>query len=184
MSNVLDALRDPEAFTLKWRDQPPTSILAALSGTAAFGVALYGAAMHAFQGADAMLYNALGAAGMAGAAWGATIPALFVLGSLSGSRLSLRGVLLATLVTVSFSGLAMLASIPVLWFIELCAPWEPVRYLANVVIFGGVGLSMLDVHLRVGKALEGARFRHFAWLGLLGVLGAELFWVAGLWNLS
>lgn len=184
MSLVFDALRDPEPFVQAHLDVASPSTLLALASSAAVGVGLYGAAMHAFQDAPAMISGGLGAAAAAGLAWTATLPALYILGSLAGSRLSLRSLLLATLVTVSFAGLALLASIPVLWFIELCAPYTWVRALTNVVVFGGVGLSMADVHLRVMERLEGLRLRHFGWLSLLAVLGAELFWVVGLADLS
>lgn len=180
---VLSALRDPEDFTEAHQERPSLPLLGALVLTASLGVATYGAAMHAWNGAGAMALGAASALTAAGAAWTASLPSLYVIGSLGGSRLSLRGVALASLVTVSFGGLAMLASIPVLWFLELCLPLSWARLLVNGIVFTGVGMSMADVFLRVMGRLEGRRFFHLAWLGLLSVVGAELFWLLGLFNL-
>jgi len=46
-------------------------------------------------------------------AWAIPLPALYILNSLSGSRLAASSTLLAALVTVSWGGLAMIASIPI-----------------------------------------------------------------------
>lgn len=184
VSSVLHALREPEAFTLQWSPDrpPPLSVLAALAMTASVGVGLYGAAMHAWQGGAEAAVNAGAAVAAAGIAWNATLPSLYVLGTFAGSRLPFRSLVLATLVTVSFGGVAMLASIPVLWFFELCAPHAAVRLLVTMLVFAGVGLSMSSVFLRVMNRLEGTRLLHLAWLGLLSVVGAEMFWVVGLFN--
>ena len=127
LSRVFQALREPEAFSAAHARPAPAQapvafglspsdlrLFGALSATAAFGVAAYGAALHGYQGAGAMLAGGLGAAAAAGGAWATTLPALYVLGTLKGSPLSARALLLGSLVTVSFGGLAMLASVPVL----------------------------------------------------------------------
>ncbi|MCB9791262.1 MAG: hypothetical protein H6741_00910 [Alphaproteobacteria bacterium] len=181
---VLSALREPEDFTASTCERVTLPTLAALALTASVGVATYGAAMHAWGGAAAMAEGALDALMGAGLAWTASLPSLYVIGSLLGSKLKLEHVALSSLVTVSFGGLAMLASIPVLWFFELCVPYAGVRLLVNALVFGGVGLSMVDVFLRVMARLEGRRFFHLAWLGLLSVVGAEMFWLFGLFNLG
>jgi hypothetical protein len=184
MPTALDALRDPEGFIEHHAHTATAPVFVALASTAAAGVGLYGAAMHAWESAPTMLQNA-GATVLAdGLAWTATVPPLIILGSLAGSRVPPRTRLLATLVTVSFGGLAMLASIPVLWFIELCAPWGVVRLLANLVIFGGVGMCMVDVHLRVMGRLEAGLFRHLAWLVLIGTLGFEFLVMMDVWQLG
>ncbi len=70
----------------------------------------------------------------------------------------------------------MLASVPINWFFGLALDYPAVRALVNAVIFTGVGVCMLDVFLRVMKALEPSRSRLYAlvWLGLVATIGAEL----------
>ena len=195
MTTVMTALRSPEAFALSRRDaptKPQTNQLsrqdledfAALALTASIGVGLYGAAAHAFDGVSAMAHHALGAVVAAGIAWTASLPSLYILGSLTGSKLPARTVTLATLITVSFGGLAMLASIPVLWFFEFVSPTAGMRLAIVLTSFVGVGLSMSDVFLRLMGALEKVRLLHLLWLGLLSVVGAEMFYVFGFFQLG
>ena len=195
---VRHALIAPEAFTQARCDAPPEATpswltvvrpgdlatIAALGATASLGVAAYGAALHAHDGLLPALSAAGAAVSAAGAAWCTTLPALYVLGALGGSRLPARSVILGALVTVSFGGLAMLASVPVLWFVELCLPYGWARLLTALVSFAGVGLCMSDVFTRVMATLEGPQLRHLAWLGLLGMVGAEMFIVLGLFNIT
>ena len=122
MHPVLRALRTPEAFALESAETAPPTVHAALALTASLGVGLYGLAMHLPQGLAAAAEGGVAAILAAGVAWSATLPSLYVIGSLNGSALSLRAVALATLLAVSFGGFAMIASIPVLWFFELCLP--------------------------------------------------------------
>jgi hypothetical protein len=77
---------------------------------------------------------------------------------------------------VSFGALAMLASVPIRWFFGLTLPYPAVCLAVDLVVVTGVGVSMIDVFLRVMKALEPARSRLFAllWLGLVAVIGGEL----------
>ena len=145
---LLTALREPEAVARALRDHADPRLLVALVATAAAGVGAYGAAMHASGGALAMLRAGALATLAAGLAWSATLPSLHILGSLTGSRVRWRALLLASLITVSFGGLAMFASIPVLWFFELCVPHRLMRIAINLVVFAGVGLSMADVFAR------------------------------------
>lgn len=180
---VYQALREPEAFAAAHAALPSPRTLAALIATASLGVGTYGAAMHAWDGAAAMGENGLLAIAAAGIAWTASLPTLLVLGAMNGSQLRPPAVALATLITVSFGGLAMLASIPVLLYFELCVPHTAMRFFVNALVFSGVGLCMSDVFLRVMARLEGFRFLHLAWLALLSVVGAEMFYVLGLFNL-
>ena len=183
LSLVFDALREPEAFAVRWgREQEcPPVVLAALAGTAAFGVGTYAAMLHAWRGgAEAITYG-LGATIAAGLGWSAAMPALIILGGLLGSKLSPRAAALASLITVSFGGLAMLASVPVLWFFELTTTGEPLaRGFAMLSSTVGVGLCMTDVFLRVMRALEGSRMFNVLWFGLFGALSLEMFILFGL----
>lgn len=184
MHPVLHALRDPEEFALQAAQTAPPTVHAALALTASAGVGLYGVAMHLPQGLVPAGEGGLAAVLAAGVAWTAALPSLYVIGSLNGSTLPLRAVALATLQAVSFGGFAMLASVPVLWFFELCLPYPAVRLFINLLIFGGVGLSMVEVFLRVMRALEGRRFFHLLWMGLLALVGAEMFTLFGLFSLG
>lgn len=180
---VFDALREPEAFAVRWgseQDCPPW-IPVALAGSAAFGVGTYAAMLHAWRGGAEALSHGLGAAIAAGLGWSAAIPSLIILGGLLGSRLSPRATVLASLIAVSFGGLAMLASVPVLWFFELTTAGEPLaRAFAGAVSTLGVGLCMGDVFLRVMRALEGSSAFHVLWVGLFGALSLEMFILFGL----
>ena len=198
LSAVREALTRPERFTATMAAAPAGTpsrhlrlvhasdlpALLALGATASLGVGAYGAALHAHAGVGPALAGAGAAVAAAGAAWCATLPTLTIIGALQGSRLPARTVIIAALVTVSFGGLAMLASVPVLWFVELCLPHNWARLAVSLVSFAGVGLCMADVFGRVMAELEGHRARHLAWLLLLSLVGAELFWALGLFDLT
>jgi hypothetical protein len=182
---VTSALRHPEGWArarLTEDSAKHTDLIdaGALLGVAAIGVAAYGLALHLPRGIEAGLLGAAAAAGGAGIAWVTTLPTLLIVGALLGSPLRPRAVLYAAMVTVSFAGLAMAASVPVLWFFSWAAP--SLRILCVLASFLGVGLCMADVFLRVMGALERRRLLHVLWLGLLGVTGAEMFFVLGLFS--
>jgi hypothetical protein len=175
------ALRRPEQLATRWRDraQAPTVkplVFPVLLTTAVLGLAVYGLTMGLNKGLPGMGLGALRAPLAAGAAWTLALPALYILNSAGGSKLDGSTTLLAALATVSFGALAMLASVPINWFFMLALPWPWTHWAVNLVIFGGVGVCMIDVFLRVMKALEPERSRAFAvlWLGLVGLLGTEL----------
>lgn len=174
------ALRRPEEFALRWRDRArqetlKPSVFPVLVANAIVGLAVYGLTMN-MGSWGTMLSGAWKAPLAAGAAWTVALPALYIINSALGSKLDASTTLLAALATVSFGALAMLASVPVNWFFSLALPYWPIRLLVNGVIFAGVGICMVDVFMRVMKALEPERSRVFAffWLGLVGVIGSEL----------
>jgi uncharacterized protein (DUF697 family) len=104
------------------------------------------------------------------------LPALYIVNGSLGSELDWPTTALAALTTVAFGSMAMLASVPIRWFFGLALDYPPVHAIVNAVIFAGVGTCMLDVFLRVMKALEPGRGRLYAavWLALVAVIGAEL----------
>lgn len=177
------ALRRPEELALRWRDRhlnaaaaPPALVFPILLASAVLGIAAYGLTMGLHQGVGGMLAGAIKAPFAAGLAWTVALPALYIINSSLGSKLDASTTLLAALATVSFGALAMLASVPVNWFFSLALPFSLVRIAVNALVFTGVGICMVDVFLRVMKALEPERGRSFAviWLSLVGVIGAEL----------
>jgi hypothetical protein len=90
---------------------------------------------------------------------------------------------LAALVTTSWGGLAMLASMPINLFFTAALPYPAFVLLVNLVVFAGVGVSMVDVFGRVMAALEPTRgLAPVAWLALVGAIGAELFFAFGLFR--
>lgn len=185
LSLVIDALREPEAFALRWdEDEAPLWLYAALAGTAAVGVGSYGAMLHAWRGGFGLLQFGFGAAAAAGLGWSAAMPSLIVLGGLLGSRLAPRTVVMASLVAVSFGGLAMLASVPVLWFFELVTAHPLGRAFAMLSSVTGVGLCMADVFTRCMRALEGFRLFHWLWVGLFGAVSLEMFILFGLHHVN
>lgn len=186
---VLEALRAPEAFAVAWdrstRGERPARwipVYTVFFLTAVLGTAAYGLTMGITQGAPAMLSKAWKAAVAAGGAWATALPTLYIFNSLLGSRLRLSTTFLAALVTTSFGGMAMLASIPInwIWSVTLPAPWV---LAVNLVVFTGVGLAMADTFLRVMRAVDPrSRVFPWVWLAILGCVGTEYFYLLGLFT--
>lgn len=186
MAHVGDALREPERFAVRWNRGEVNYtwwVWLSLILTAILGTTTYGMTMGLLGGVPRMLQTALICTTAAGLAWSIPLPALYILNSWSGSRLSASSTLLAALVTTSWGGLAMIASIPINWFFTAAIPSPGFVWLVNVTVFAGVGISMLDVFGRVMQALEPRRGRlPIWWLGLVGVIGLELFYFFGLFD--
>lgn len=185
------ALRRPEEFTMRWRDRrtasaPHPIVFPVLIANAIIGLAAYGLTMGLPAGVDGMLAGAARAPLAAGLAWTIALPALYIINSALGSKLDASTTFLAALTTVSFGALAMLASVPIKWFFSLALPWSVVQLLVNLTVFAGVGVCMVDVFMRVMKALEPERSRAYAffWLGLVGVIGVELMTLLQLFQIS
>jgi hypothetical protein len=85
--------------------------------------------------------------------------------------------LLAALITTSWGGLAMIASIPINWFFTAAVPHATFVLLINLTVFLGVGVAMIDVFQRVMLRLEPRRHAPPVWwLLLVGTIGGELFY--------
>lgn len=167
LRHVLVALREPEDFALRWDREAGYGVLVwlALAATAALGTTLYGVTMGIGGGAAAMLIKAALLTGAAGMAWAVPLPALYILHSLDGSRLKASTTFLAALVTTSWGGLALVASVPISWFFSVAIPAQAPELFSpraaslivlgvNLLVFAGVGVSMADVFARVMRALE------------------------------
>jgi hypothetical protein len=186
LGNIGLALREPEAFALRWhREGTPYDawVFAALALTAIAGTTTYGLTMGLLHGPSRMLECGLACTAAAGIGWSLPLPALYILNSLAGSRLRASTTFLAALVTTSWGGLAMIASIPLNWFFAVAVPNETVVLVVNLVIFTGVGVAMVDIFGRVMESLEPERGRlPVWWLLLVGAIGGELFYWFGLFN--
>jgi len=182
------ALRDPEAFAVAWNDGRTDyrwPVWGALLATAILGTTTYGMTMGLLGGGADILYKGLICTLSAGLAWTIALPALYILNSLSGSRLAATTTLLAALVTVSWGGLAMLASIPINWFFTATIPHSGFVLAVNLVVFTGVGISMTDVFRRVMMRLEPGRlYAPVWWLAIVCVIGTELFYFFGLFEFA
>jgi hypothetical protein len=190
------ALREPEEFALRWhREGQPyrLAVWAALGLTAVLGTTVYGMTMGMLGGsAVEVLRCAMLLTVGAGLAWVIPLPALYILNSLTGSRLRASTTLLAALVTTSWGGLAMIASVPINWFFTAAIPALPFPlsvpfwiWLVNIVVFTGVGVAMIDVFGRVMQKLEPSRGRAPVWcLALVAVIGTELFYAFGLFDFA
>ena len=182
------ALRDPEGFTERWQCGEASyapSVWITLLLTAMTGTAAYGMTMGILGGVDEVLRCAFFFTLAAGLAWLIPLPAIYILNSFTGSRLSFSSTVLAATVTVSWGGLAMIASIPINWFFTVAVgePWF-VR-IVNLVIFTGVGVAMADTFGRVMERLEPSRRRvPLYFLLLVGALGAELFYAFDLFQFA
>ena len=187
---VIEALRQPEEFARTWdrssRGQRPSSwlpIFAVFFLTAVLGTAAYGLTMGFTRGAPDMLAKSWKAVVAAGGAWTTALPPLYIFNSLLGSKLRLSTTFLAALVTTSFGGLAMLASIPINWIWSVAVPLAPWILVINLVIFTGVGLAMADTFVRVMRAVDPASRRFpLVWLAILGCVGGEYFYLLGLFQ--
>jgi hypothetical protein len=186
LAHVGQALREPEAFALRWHQEGrPYAwwVFAALGLTAIAGTTTYGLTMGIPVGPRRMLECAVYFTVAAGLAWSLPLPALYILNSFAGSRLRASTTFLATQVTTSWGGLAMIASVPINWFFLVAVPNPWVALVVNLVIFTGVGVAMMDVFSRVMQRLEPARGRWpVCWLALVGAIGAELFYAFGLFS--
>lgn len=185
---VGQALREPEEFALHWhRDGRPYAwwVFAALALTAIAGTITYGMSMGLLGGTGRMLQSSLHFTLAAGIAWSLPLPALYILNSLTGSRLRLSTTFLAALVTTSWGGLALIASIPINLFFTAALPYPAVVLVINLIVFTGVGVCMVDVFCRVMERLEPARGKAPAlWLVLVAAIGAELFYALGLFQFT
>ena len=193
LSHVGLALREPEEFVLSWQLGDAIyrwPVWIALGTTAVVGTTTYGMTMGILAGPLQVLLSGLLCTAAAGLAWGIPLPALYILNSLSGSRLSASTTFLVALVTTSWGGLALIASIPINWFFTVSLPgvvsaeWAArLVLLVNLAVFAGVGVAMIDVFGRVMQAVEPSRGRVPSWwLAVVGVIGGELFYAFGLFR--
>jgi hypothetical protein len=186
--HIGQALREPEAFAVRWqREGTPYdwSVFAALAFTAILGTTTYGMIMGIRGGVHEMLLGGLRCTAAAGIAWSLPLPALYILNSLSGSRLRASTTFLAALVTTSWGGLAMIASIPVSWFFSVALDSPTVLLIVHLAVFAAVGVAMIDVFCRVLEHLEPSRGRAPAWwLLLVSAIGGELFYAFGLFEFT
>lgn len=196
LSHVGMALREPEAFALRWDREADykTLVWLALGLTAVLGTTTYGMTMGIGWGPATMVSKATLLTVAAGLAWAVPLPALYVLNSLAGSRLRASTTLLAALVTTSWGGLALIASVPINWFFGVAIPAQAPEVISpqtaafivlgvNLLVFAGVGVSMGDVFRRVMSALDPDSDRNPIWfLGLVGVIGCQLFYLFNLFT--
>ena len=180
------ALREPEEFALRSETgqvRYPWWVWGALAMTAILGTTTYGMTMGLLGGTREVLLRGFCCTLAAGLAWGIPLPALYILNSLSGAKLSAGSTLLAALVTTSWGGLAMIASIPINWFFTAAVPQAGFVLLVNLTVFAGVGVAMIDVFGRVMRRLEPDRLAPPTWwLLLVASIGTELFYCFGLFH--
>src|SRR5581483_10928201 len=152
LSFVHEALRQPEDFALRWhREGQPYSwsVFAALALTAIAGTTIYGLILGLSGGLTEMFRCGGAFTAAAGLGWSLPLPALYILNSLSGSRLRASTTFLAALVTTSWGGLAMLAAIPIAWFFTAALPYPLLILVVHLLVFTAVGVAMVDVFCRV-----------------------------------
>jgi hypothetical protein len=188
IGHIGQALREPEAFALRWHQEGSLYawwVFAALGLTAIAGTTTYGLTMGLLDGPSGMLTSALACTTAAGIGWSLPLPALYILNSLSGSRLRASTTFLAALVTTSWGGLALIASIPINWFFSVAVPVPWFVLLVNLTVFTGVGVAMIDVFSRIMESLEPCRGRAPAWwLLLVGAIGGELYYAFNLFHFA
>ena len=180
LSRLLASTERPEVAVV---DQTPTFLtMTLLAMGASAGIATYGGAIHAAAGPQALAGGALRALFCAGGAWALAIPALVVLGALTGSPVSWRRAVFGSLLAVNFGGMAFLASIPVVLLLDVASPWDWTHAFVNVLCVLGVGGSATLIFLRTMAALEGPRVLHHVWMLVFGTLFLELAWLVDLFR--
>lgn len=189
------ALREPEQFAIAWdreNERYGVWVWAGLAGAAILGTMSYGMTLGLPSGATGMLSKAVLLTMAAGLAWAIPLPALYILHSFGGSRLRASTTLLAALVTTSWGGLALVASVPIGGFFSIAMPSLPIEPTAaawvvlgvNLLVFAGVGVSMSDIFCRVVARLEPDREYQPSWfLLLVALIGGQLYYVFGLFSL-
>ena len=196
LAHVGLALREPEEFARRWHGNEGLyswGVFVALALTAILGTSTYGLTMGLLGGPRAVALGGLRCTAAAGLSWGIALPSLYIFNSLSGSRLRASTTLLAALVTTSWGGLAMIASIPINWFFTaafsdlVTSPYHVIWLVraVNLVIFTGVGVAMIDTFGRVMQVLEPERGRWpVMWLAVVAAIGGELFYAFGLFQFA
>ena len=179
LAEVGFALRRPQGFAVRFRDQGEARagrLWLALLAAAAAGIAGFGLTLDLRHGAAGMLFASLKLTLVAAFAWGASLPSLYILGALLGSRLDWRGTALAALLTVVFGSLALLSGAPVHWFFSVAFEDAAIARAIALVIFAGVAVAMFDVFFRALLALDPGHRRAFPalWLTLVCLLGGQL----------
>jgi hypothetical protein len=182
------ALREPEEFAVRWNANQAHYhwlVWVSLMATAILGTMTYGMTMGLSGDLQDVFKKGLACTLGAGLAWGIPLPALYILNSQSGSRLRASSTLLAALVTTSWGGLAMIASIPINWFFTVAIPSPGFILLVNLTVFTGVGVAMIDVFRRVMQRLEPNRgATPIWWLVIVATIGSELFYFFGLFKFA
>ena len=98
VSHIGQALREPEEFTLGWHrgeQHYPWYVWLALTLTAVLGTTTYGMSMGILGGVERIIVAGLSCTLAAGLAWAIPLPALYILNSMSGSRLPASSTVLA-----------------------------------------------------------------------------------------
>lgn len=176
-----EALRRPEAFVVRWQGAGPGGgrrrVIGTLAVAAIGSLAVYGLTMGIPHGLGEMFGSALRVPLAATLAWGLSLPALYIINTALGSRLDLSTTTIAALTAVSFGALARLASAPLSWFFGVTMGTHTLL-LAGLtwVVFGLTALAMVDVFLRVMRALEPKRSQLYplVWLLVVGLVDVEL----------
>ncbi len=130
--------------------------------------------MHALVGSETVVWGAVSNVAAAGLAWAVTAPALVVGARMAGEESAPARLGTATIVSLTFGAMALLASIPMVAFYVLASGWPVLGLVAHGLVIAGVGFSTAVVHRRVARRVGGSQLLHLAWLGLFGLLDLEL----------
>jgi len=181
LAEVGRAIRRPEELATRWRsgvneERPHPMVFVALAASAIAGTAAWGLIAGLPDGPVEMLSGAFWFPVATGSAWLLAFPALYVGNAIFGARPSLETTALVALICMSFGALALIATIPIVWFFGLAAPDDSFRSVVNIGVFASVGIAMIDTFARVIQKLEPDRspIYGFVWLGLVGCIGTEL----------
>lgn len=178
------AFREPEAFSLHWHNagqpyQPVIFLL--LAGVAVLGTAAYGTLLGIPGSPTRVLECSLLFASAAALSWAAPLPAVYILNSLSGSRLRFSTTFLAALLTAGWGGFGFLALLPVTALVLMSISNQWAILAVHLTVFAVVGVCMAVLYDRLQTGLEPQRGAGRSWwLWLFVLLQVELLYAFGL----
>jgi len=153
-------------------EPPPLTALIVAGGA---GCALFGAGAHLADGVGRAAALGLAGAVAPSLAWAAMVPALFVVGHQAGGRLGPPRVTRVGLVSLSFMGLALMAALPICWYLELALqPAALTRQAIRAALLAAAGLAAADVMARALAPVEPSRAARALWYSLLALCWVQL----------
>lgn len=178
------AFYEPEVFLRHWHNaghpySPVVFLL--LAGIALLGTAAYGVLLGIPGRLSQVSQSGLLFASASALAWATPLPAVYILNSLSGSRLRLGTTFLAALVTASWGGLGFLVLLPISALVMLSISSPSAILIAHLATIALVGVCMAIVYDRLQVGLEPHRGSGRSWwLWLFVLLQVELLYAFGL----
>lgn len=161
-----EAFHEPETFILRWHNAGRSYgfvVFLSLALIAVLGTGAYGALLGVSGNASRVLECALLFTASAALSWAAPLPAVYILNSMSGSRLRFDTTFLASLLTAACGGLGFVVLLPITVVVLLSVSNHWIILAAHLAAFAVVGFCMAIVYNRLQVALEPHRGGGRSW---------------------